>query len=63
MSRAVLPRASARISWLRRVISSAAAPGEGQQQQALRIAAVLDQMSHPVGERLGLAGTGSGGDQ
>jgi hypothetical protein len=39
MSRAAVPRASARISWLRRVISSAA-PGEGQQQQALRIAAV-----------------------
>ena len=39
------------------------APGEGQQQQALRIAAVQDQMSHPVGERLGLAGAGAGGDQ
>ena len=39
------------------------APGEGQKQQALRIAAVQDQMSYPVGERLGLAGTGSGGDQ
>src|SRR5437667_11113554 len=39
------------------------APGEGQQQQALRIAAVQDQMSHPMGERLGLAGAGAGGDQ
>jgi len=39
------------------------APGEGQQQQALRIAAVQDQMSHPVGERRGLAGAGAGGDQ
>jgi len=36
---------------------------EGQQQQTLRIAAVQDQMGHPVGERLGLAGAGTGGDQ
>jgi hypothetical protein len=39
------------------------APGERQQQQALRIVAVQDQMSNPVSERLGLAGTGAGGDQ
>jgi hypothetical protein len=39
------------------------APGEGQQQEAPRVAAVQDQMSHPVGKRLGLAGAGAGGDQ
>ena len=39
------------------------APGEGQQQKAPRVAAVQDQMSHPVGKRLGLAGAGAGGDQ
>ena len=39
------------------------APGEGQQQQALRVAAVQNQMSHPVGERLGFASSGAGGDQ
>jgi hypothetical protein len=38
-------------------------PRESQQQQAPRIAAIEDQMSHPVGEHLGLAGTGAGGDQ
>ena len=38
-------------------------PGEGQQQQAPRIAAVQDQMSDPVGECLGLAGAGASGDQ
>jgi hypothetical protein len=38
-------------------------PCKGKQQQALRIPAVEDQMSDPVGEHLGLAGTGAGGDQ
>jgi hypothetical protein len=39
------------------------ATGEAQQQQALRIASVQNQMSHPVGKHLRLAGAGASGDQ
>jgi hypothetical protein len=53
MSRAASPLPSARINWLRRVISRA----------ARRVAAVQDQMCHSVGKRLGLAAAGAGGDQ
>ncbi len=36
---------------------------EGQQQQAVRIGAVDEQMRHPVRERVGLAGPRAGNDQ
>jgi hypothetical protein len=36
---------------------------EGQQQHAARIGAVDDEMRHPMGERVGLAGAGAGNDQ
>ena len=39
------------------------APGEGQQQKTVRIGTVQDQMRHPMGESLGLAGARAGRDQ
>jgi hypothetical protein len=39
------------------------APGEGQQQQTVRVGAVQDQMRDPMGEGLGLAGARTGCDQ
>jgi hypothetical protein len=39
------------------------APGKGEQQDAARIGALLDEIGDPMGKRLGLAGTSPRNDQ
>jgi hypothetical protein len=47
----------------RLVISDAARPGKRHQQDAAGVRAAHDQMRHPMGEGVGLAGSGAGDDQ